>query len=100
MMPTTGPPPMSFILYSLFYGLVIGILFAVVYNIIKNSVPADSTAGKGLLYGLLVFAIAGIPMALTFHLLIYLPGLLIIIWAIESLIIYLIMGMITSALNK
>jgi len=100
MMPAAGPPPASFYVYGIVYGLIAGFLFAVVYNIVKDSVPGKSAAKKGLAYGLMVFAVAGLPVAFTLHLLINLPCVLILAWAVESLVIYLVNGMIVAKLCK
>ena len=99
MMPTAGPPPMSFFLYSLLFAFIAGLLFAYVYNMIKKSMPGK-TVCKGLHYGILVFLIAGIPSTLGYILLINLPIALLLYWALEMLIIYLVMRIITAKLIK
>ena len=100
MMPTAGPPPLSFTLYSLAYSLIGGILFVLVYNIVKDSIKQKSAAKTGLYYGVLVFAVAGIPSLFALHLLINLPGMLIVAWGIENIFIYLAAGMITAKINR
>ena len=100
MMPAAGPPPLSFTLYSLTYSLIGGILFALVYNIVKDSVKKKSAVKTGLYYGLLVFAVAGIPSLFMLHLLINLPSMLIVAWGIENIAIYLTAGMITAKINR
>jgi len=100
MMPTAGPPPLSFTLYSLLFGFIGGLLFAIVYALLKFSVPGRTIVKKGLIYGFLVFLVGGIPGYLALILLINLPFLLILLWAIESLVINLLGGMVVAALNK
>jgi hypothetical protein len=100
MMPSAGPPPLSFMLYGLFYSLIGGVLFVIVYNIIKEALPWEGAVKKGIGYGLLVFALAGLPMALSLHLLINLPVALIVSWAVEMLVIYFANGMISAGINK
>ena len=99
MMPTAGPPPMSFYFLSLLFGFVAGTLFALVYTLIKGSLPKPLWL-RGIYYGLLVFLVGGIPGYLSMMLLINLPFGLIAFWAFEGLVIYLINGIITAAINK
>ena len=89
MMPTEGPPPISFFYHSILFGLIAGILLAFVYAIIKTGVPGIG-AKKGFIFGLLAFLIAVVPGSLSTYLLINLPTSLIIYWALENLVIYLI----------
>jgi hypothetical protein len=100
MMPAAGPPPSSFYVYSICFGVLMGMLFAIVYSVIKSGVPGRTAVKKGLVYGLLVFLVAGIPLSLTMYLLIYLPAGLLWIWAVTSLIAYLVSGVITAKICK
>lgn len=100
MMPTAGPPPTSFMVYSLLFSLISGILIALVYGIVKNSVPGKTTAKKGLNYGLLLFLVAGIPGYLSMLLLINLPALLLLYWVFETLILDLIGCIIIARIMK
>jgi len=99
MMPAAGPPPVSFTMYSIAFGLIGGILISLVYGVIKGGIPGNTLAKKGLVYGLLLFLVAGIPGSLAMFLLINLPVMLILLWAIEGLIIYLLGGMIIAKIN-
>ena len=100
MMPNAGPPPASFYVYALLYAFIGGLMFVIVYNVVKESIPGKSALKKGVGYGVLAFAIAGIPMTLTLHLLINLPAALIVAWAFEGLVIYVLNGIITAKINK
>jgi hypothetical protein len=100
MMPAAGPPPSSFYVYSIGFGVLMGMLFALVYSVIKSGVPGKTAVKKGLVYGLLVFLVAGIPLYLTLYLLIYLPAGLLWIWAVSSLIAYLVSGVITAKICR
>ena len=100
MMPTAGPPPASFMVYSLLFSFIGGVLFALVYDVVKNSIKEKTTLDTGAFYGLLVFLIAGIPLSLTMILLINLPLALILIWAVSGLIVYIINGIIVAKLLK
>ena len=100
MMPTAGPPPASFMAYSLAFGIIGGILIALGYSVLKKGVPGKTRAMKGLVYGLLVFLVGALPGYLAIILLINLPLMLVFLWAIESLIIDLFGGMIIAWINK
>ena len=100
MMPTAGPPPVSFYLYSLVFSIITGMLIAYVYTIVRSSFKQKSLVKKGLFYGLLVFLVGALPSTLGMILLINLPVMLLVAWAIESLIILLLTGMILAKLIK
>jgi hypothetical protein len=100
MMPAASAPPMSFFYYSIAFGIITGIIYAAVYTLIKNSVPGKKAMNKGLNYGLLLFLISVLPGSLSMYLLINLPSLLIVYWAIESLVVSVIGGIIIAWLNK
>lgn len=100
MMPAAGPPPMSFYVYSLSFGFVSALMFALVYAFVKQGLPDKSRASRGLIFGVLVFMVAGIPSFLTTYLLINLPLMLLVSWAVQSLVIYLIMGVVTAYIIK
>ena len=97
MMPTAGPPPMTFFYYSMAFGIINGILLALVYAVIRNGVPGVRTK-RGATYGFLVFLVAGLPGTLSLYLLVNLPSALIAYWAFENLIIYVIGGAVFGRL--
>lgn len=98
MMPTAGPPPISFLYYSIIFNIISGILFAFVYTVLGSCVPGKKFIIRGLMYGFLVFLVGAIPGYLAMYLLINLPTELIALWAVESLIIYSIGGMVVAKL--
>ncbi len=100
MMPTAGPPPMEFTLYSLLFSLIGGILFALVYYYVKDAIKIKGAVKKGLFYGLLIVLIALIPGSLSMILLFNLPLLLVVSWAVQGAIVYLLSGMVTAKLFK
>jgi hypothetical protein len=100
MMPTAGPPAAEFYYISIASQLVTGFLFAFVYAVIKGAVPGKGWKNKGLMYGFLVFLVAGIPTTLTFILLINLPIGLLLSWMLQSLVVYLVMGLVGAKLIK
>jgi len=100
MMPAAGPPPAEFYYFGIAFQLVTGFLFAIVYRVIKGSVPGKGWKNKGLMYGFLIFLVAGIPMSMTLYLLINLPVGLLLSWMLQSLVVYLIMGLVAAKLVK
>lgn len=100
MMPKEGPPPATFYYYSLGFGLISAMLFVLVYWILKNGLPGKTLAKKGLIYGLLVCLVATIPGYLSMIMLINLPLALVISWAVECLVIYVIVGPLTAKIIK
>lgn len=99
MTPTAGAPGIEFYAYSLCFGVITGMLLAYVYQIIKGSVPGKTISKKGLSYGMMIFAVAGIPNTLALYLLFAIPSALLLYWAIFGLIIYLLSGMLIAKLN-
>lgn len=98
MMPEPGPPPMEFMYFSLVFGFISALLFVIVYVIVRKSIPGNSTTSKGLVYGGLIFLVAGLPSLFSFYLLINLPAGLIWLWGAESLIAYAANGAIVGSL--
>jgi len=97
MMPTAGPPPITFYYYSVGFGIIAGILLALVYAIVRNALPSVGVR-RGIVYGFLVFLIAGVPGSLSLYLLVNLPSALIAYWALEDLVAYLLGGVILGRL--
>lgn len=100
MMPGTGAPPASFYFISLIFGILTGILFALVYHVIKDSIPVKNKDEKGILYGLLVFLVSGLPGSMAMFLTINLPLPLIALWAVEGWVIALIGGILVAEVIK
>ena len=100
MMPAAGPPPAEFYYTGIIFQLVTGFLFAIVYKVIKGSVPGKGWKNKGLMYGFLIFMVAGMPATMTLYLLINLPAGLLLSWMLQSLVVYLIMGLVAAKLVK
>jgi len=100
MMPEPGPPPPEFMWTSLAFAFITGLLFALVYNAVRGGVSGESPAMKGLMFGWLVFVVAGIPAALAMYLTINVPPGLILMWTGQALLIYLVGGLITGAVVR
>lgn len=100
MMPSAGPPPLSFMVYSIIFGVISGILISLVYSVVKSSIPGNKVCKKGLVYGLFVFLVGGIPGYLSLFLLINLPSALILSWAFETLLVDLFGGVVIAKILK
>ncbi len=96
MMPGEGPPPPSFMYYSLSFSLIGGILFALVYEIVRSSFAGETYVKKGLYFGTLVFLVSGIPGFLSMYLILNLPAVLLLEWTLESLVLYLLNGVVVA----
>jgi len=99
MMPAAGPPPAGFYYLSILFSFVNGLFFAGVYYIIKGAVPGSGLK-KGVTYGFFIFLLATIPSMLSMMLIINLPMGLVVSWAIQGLIVYLIAGLATEKLIR
>lgn len=100
MMPAAGPPGMEFYAYSIIFTLIASIFFVMAYFMMGYTLPGKTLWNRGLLYGLLIFLVGGLPGMLSMVLLINLPIDLVAMWAVESLIIYLISGALVAKLLR
>jgi hypothetical protein len=100
MMPAAGPPPAEFYYAGIAFQLMTGFLFALVYAVVKGAVPGKGWKNKGLMYGFLIFMVAGIPTTLMLILLVNLPIGLLLSWMLQSLVVYLLMGLVAAKIVK
>ncbi|MFQ5648278.1 MAG: hypothetical protein ACE5FW_03495, partial [Candidatus Aenigmatarchaeota archaeon] len=73
---------------------------AMAYTIIGCCLPGKTDIRRGLVYGILLFLVAGIPGALSTYLLINIPAVLILMWAVENLVIYLAGGAAIARISR
>lgn len=97
MMPAEGPPGTEFFVTSIVINLVIGLIYARVYMMLKDVIPGLDIM-KGVNFGVLLFLLVGIPTTLSTYLVLALPIVLLLSWAAEGLLIYLIAGVAFSKL--
>ncbi|MFH1072602.1 MAG: hypothetical protein V1743_04195 [Nanoarchaeota archaeon] len=100
MMPSAGPPPPSFLVYSLAFGFVSAFLLTFVFVLISPGLKGRNWLSKGAFYSLVLFLVAGIPSSFALILLINLPSGLVILWLVESMVVYFVDGLLISLLNK
>ncbi len=96
MMPTAGPPPLSFSVYSLILGYIAALLFAFIYLKIRPLFKGKSRIRMGVTYGFGVFLVGGLPGLFMLGLLINLPFLLLVDWAIEGFIANIVGGILVA----
>jgi len=93
MMPTNGPPGVEFFAVSLIFSFVIGLIFAYLYHRLKGTV-------SGITFGLLLFAVSCVPGYLSTYLLLAVPTLLLVSWAVEGLVVSILGGLAIASLMK
>jgi len=93
MMPAAGPPPMTFFAFSIAFNFIAGLIFAGVYERIKSLL-------KGIQFGLALFLVSTVPGMFSTYLTINLPAMLIASWAVQGLVIFLLMGIAFEKILK
>jgi hypothetical protein len=91
---------MEFYYISWTFSFITGLFFAGVYNVVTKCVPGKTLAKKGLMYGLLIWLVSGLPGNLAMVLLINLPVDLIAYWTVTGLIINLLAGVAIAKIVK
>lgn len=99
MMPGAGPPGMEFYAFSIGSIFVTGLIFAWAYALLKDSIPGAGRA-KGLCYGFILFLLAGVSYTLSVYMLFAVPAALVFEWAVQSLFLYVIAGIVFEKLIK
>ena len=101
MMPTAGPPPIEFTLYSIVFVFITGLIYSFVYSKAMVLFKTKSTVKKGLKYGFVLFLLAGIPFFFSMYLMINLPLELLLSWlVVDGLLVYLIGGIAIAKIMK
>ncbi len=100
MMPTAGPPPLTFSIYSLILGYITALLFVFIYLKVRPIFKGRSLRYMGAIFGFGVFLVGGLPGFFMLALLINLPFLLILDWAIEGLIANVVGGVLVAYILK
>ena len=96
LMPTAGPPPLTFSVYSLILGFIVALLFVFVYLRVRPLFKGKSRVRMGATYGFGVFLVGSLPGFFMLWLLINLPFLLILDYTVEALIANVGGGIITA----
>jgi hypothetical protein len=100
MMPTAGPPPQEFAIYSLILGFIAALLFVFVYGRVKSVFNGKNAMKSGMCYGMLVFLVGTLPGMFSMSLLINLPAGLLVAWTIFGLIMNMVGGVIVAKMMK
>jgi hypothetical protein len=96
LMPTAGPPPLAFSVYSLILGYVTALLFVFIYLKVRPLLKGKSKVRRGAMYGFGVYLVGGLPGFFMLWLLINLPFLLLVDWAVEGLIANIVGGVLVA----
>ena len=99
MMPTAGPPPPSFFLYSLALGFLGWFFFLAVYRVVRAGIPVEEPTAKGMFYGVMIFLAGSFGQSLGMGLIVNLPYGLLFLWTLESLFIYIINGALAGKIG-
>lgn len=78
--------------------LFVDAIFVFVYALINKGIPGQNKYTKGLLYGLLVWAIGLIPGMVSTHIYMTVATTVVIYWTIWGLIMSPLKGMIAAAI--
>jgi hypothetical protein len=100
MMPSDAAPPLKFYAASFAASIIVGIIFSYTYVLIKNAIKPGKSVESGILFGLFLFLINGIPALLSMSLLFSLPLGLLLAWQVEGLAIYLCFGLAIVRIMK
>lgn len=99
MMPTTGPPPLSFLTTSIILTFAGGISLALVYYYLRDMLPKDFRQ-RVLLFADLLIGLQFIFFTLPVYLLFNVPVELLVSWFISSFIILVITSFLLVKIVK
>jgi hypothetical protein len=99
MMPNAGPPGILFYVLSFLFSFISGAIFACVFTILKRGIQYKGIV-RGIFYAMLIFLVVSVQGYLAMILLVAVPPILVLYWAIESLVIYAITGIILGKMFK
>ncbi|MFW5852617.1 MAG: hypothetical protein ACOCUR_01170 [Nanoarchaeota archaeon] len=101
--PVAGQIPPLFFLYSALVSLFVGFIYAFFYHMVRVSIhghaPHKSWV-KGLLYGVFLVFVVGIPMMLNNYITFAAPNLLVVAWFAESVLTFLAGGVAIAFIMK
>ena len=75
-------------------------IFVIVYAYINKGIEVENKFKKGLLYGLIIYAIGDLPGILATFAFMNVANIVIIYWTIWGLIVFPLKGLITSAIYE
>jgi len=81
----------SFFFVNLGFGFLGAVVFVTVYTALGKALKG-SPVEKGVSFGLLVFLVTNLPGSMSMFLLLNIPVEIVILWILESFIIYLVGG--------
>jgi hypothetical protein len=81
-----------FFVTNVAFGFISALLFVIVYTVVGRGL--NGGAEKGMHFGLLVFLVAVVPYSLSMLMLLSIPDIIIVLWAFQSLVLYVVGGLI------
>ncbi len=101
--PVAGQIPWSFFLYSALVSFFVGFIFSFFYHMVRVSIHGHAPHKnwvKGLLYGVFLTFVVGIPFLLHTFLVLGVPDLLAVSWFAESVMTFLAGGVVIASIMK
>lgn len=99
MMSTAGSPPLEFTTLSLVFAFIGALIFVFFYMKVA-ALLGKNALRKGLTYGFSFFVISTLLSSFSLFLLINIPAVLIISWAVQALVYCLVAGVVVAKLMK
>lgn len=81
-----------FFVTNIAFGFISALLFVIVYTVVGRGLNGGPE--KGIHFGMLVFLVATVPGSLSLFLLLNLPGEIIVLWAFQNLVLYVVGGLL------
>ncbi|MFP4656126.1 MAG: hypothetical protein ACLFNK_00935 [Candidatus Woesearchaeota archaeon] len=101
--PVAGQFPWSFFLYSALVSFFVGFIYSFFYHMVRVSIHGHAPHKdwvKGLLYGVFLTFVVGIPSLLQNFLVLAVPDLLAVSWFAESVMTFLAGGVVIACIMK
>lgn len=99
MMPSAGPPPVSFLVTSLFFSLATGVVLAAFYDFVKNLLPKEKWP-RIICFWEIVIGLSFVFFTLPTYLLFNLPLILLVWWFISSAVIFFLTAVVFANILK
>jgi len=100
MMPSNAAPPVSFFVLSFVVNFGLGAMFFALFSWVRPVIDTKNPSRATISFSSLVFGLSIVPYTASLLLLINLPLLLILEWAVESLAIFLVWTYVVARLIK
>jgi len=82
---------LTFFFVSIIFGFIGAVLFVSVFTVMVKGLKG-SAIEKGVTFGVLVFLVANVPSSLSMFMLLSIPVEIVLLWTLESFIVFLLGG--------